>query len=94
MQETAQTSTTSASGAHAEAGTSIPSDEAADHEREGRDEGAVQHHGHRAAEEERQARAGETRIEPSVCWKRSPPIAKPIANTHGIAAYWSALPIT
>ena len=31
---------------------------------------------------------------PSVCWNRSPPIVKVIAKRHGIAAYWTAFPIT
>ena len=38
--------------------------------------------------------AGLTRMYPSVCWKRSPAIAKVIANRQGIAAYCTALPMT
>ena len=72
-----------------------PEQQAADRQREGGDERAVQHHRHGPAEEERQAaergRRGSGRASAGSARRA---IAKPIANTQGIAAYCSAFPIT
>ena len=94
VHENAHTAVTSASGPIAEAGTSIPTISAADDERERGDEEPVDDDGQRAAHEQRQRGAGVIRIEPRVCWKRSPAIDVRHREEHGIEAYWIALPIT
>ena len=69
-------------------------DQPADDEGECRDEEPVRDHRHRPAEEEGIRLAGVASTAPSVFWYRSPAIVFVIAKTQGIAAYWSAFPIT